>query len=408
MRPDPLTHPFAMSRLRDLRGPRLYLIFAVTLMVVLGVASITPAFPAVMRRFDVSQEQVGLLITAFTIPGVVLTLVFGVLADRYGRRSILVPSLLLFCGAGVACGFAPSFGWLLALRAVEGVGAAALGSLNITIIGDLFSNEERGTVMGYNSSVLSVGAASYPAIGGALAMLGWRYPFFLPALAIPVAVLAMRYAPAGRPDDRTTLRNYLARTLRVARQPPILALFGISLLTFILLYGALLNYVPLLMSQRFDASPVSIGVILSTSSFASAIAASQLGRLSRRFAHFTLIRTAFFFYAGALVLVPFWPRWELIALSSLLFGTAMGLNLPSLFTLLTDAVPAESRGAIVATNGMTLRLGQTIGPLLASGISMLYGLDAVFFSAAGFAVAILVVLWVAQLRSDEALSSPSR
>ncbi len=80
----------------------LHIVFAVTLMAVLGTSSVTPAFPEVAQELGVSRGQVGLLITVFTLPGVFLTPVLGALSDRFGRRKILIPSLLLFGIAGGA------------------------------------------------------------------------------------------------------------------------------------------------------------------------------------------------------------------------------------------------------------------------------------------------------------------
>jgi ACDE family multidrug resistance protein len=147
----------------------LHVLWGVTLMAVLGVSSVTPAFPRIVQDLGVSSGQVGLLITVFTLPGIVLTPVLGVLSDRYGRKKILVPALLLF---GVAGALARRFELLLALRFFQGMGAAALGTLNVTVIEDMYGGRERSAALGYNSSVLSVGTASYPAIGGALATFG--------------------------------------------------------------------------------------------------------------------------------------------------------------------------------------------------------------------------------------------
>lgn len=105
----------------------LHVLWLVTLMAVLGSSSVAPAFPEVRQEFGVSSGQVGLLITVFTLPGVLLTSVAGVLSDRFGRKMILIPSLMLFGIAGGACLLAKNFELLLALRTLQGVGAAALG-----------------------------------------------------------------------------------------------------------------------------------------------------------------------------------------------------------------------------------------------------------------------------------------
>ena len=143
-----------------LTDPNLRIIFLITLMAVLGVSSITPALPQIARALQVAKPSVGLLIMTFTLPGILLTPVLGILADRHGRKKVLVPALFLFAAAGSACFFADSFRLLLILRFIQGCGAASLGALNVTIIGDLFSGRERAAAMGYNASVLRIATAS--------------------------------------------------------------------------------------------------------------------------------------------------------------------------------------------------------------------------------------------------------
>lgn len=86
-----------------MKNKNLSIIFLTTLMAVLGVASITPAFPTIIKHFGITPPQVALLITVFTVPGVFLAPVVGILADRLGRKIILLPSLVLFGLAGGAC-----------------------------------------------------------------------------------------------------------------------------------------------------------------------------------------------------------------------------------------------------------------------------------------------------------------
>lgn len=155
------------------RDRNLQIIFGVTLMVVMGVSSITPAFPAIVRDLGISNLEFAWPITAFTLPGMVLAPFIGMLADRFGRKRFLVPAIFLFALAGTACAFVRDFDVLVALRVFQGLGAAGMGALNITIIGDLYSGQRRAAAMGLNASVLNIDTASYPLISGALAMLAW-------------------------------------------------------------------------------------------------------------------------------------------------------------------------------------------------------------------------------------------
>ena len=260
--------------------PRLYLdrnlhiVFSVTLMSVLGVTSITPVFPQVVRELGVSGLEVGLLITFFTLPGMVLPPFLGVLADRFGRKRVLVPCLLLFALGGTACAFVRDFNALLALRLVQGMGGAGLPSMNATIIGDLFSGTRRAEAMGLNGAVLSVGAAAWPAIGGALALLGWYYPFALPLLAIPVGILALTVLKNPEPEGGETMREYLSGAWRCLRDIRVLALFGAGVLAFIIIFGAYLTYFSLYMGEEFGASSFIIGLFMGAGSVTTALVSS--------------------------------------------------------------------------------------------------------------------------------------
>ncbi len=174
-----------------LKDRRLYVIFSITLIGVMGVASLTPALPKISQALDLNKSQIALLISAFTFPGIFLTPISGVLADRWGRKRVLVPSLFIFALAGFSIFFVRSFHIIIILRIIQGVGAGPLGSLNATLVGDFFKGKERPAAMGYNASVLSLSTASYPLIGGALAGIAWYFPFVMPLLAIPVGLFVI-------------------------------------------------------------------------------------------------------------------------------------------------------------------------------------------------------------------------
>lgn len=369
----------------------LQLIFGVTLMAVLGIASITPAFPEIGRALDLSSQAVGGLITAFTLPGVILTPVLGALADWWGRKAILVPSLLLFGLAGGACALARDFDLLLGLRVLQGVGAASLGTLNVTLIGDLYKGEERATAMGYNASVLSVGTAAYPALGGALATFGWYWPFALPVLAIPIGLLVLLALETRDPTRDQRIRFYFRAVWEGLRDRRVIGLLLLILVTFLVLYGSYLTYVPFLMESAFRASSLVIGLMMSAMSLATALASSQLGRLSSARSERTVLLVAFVLYAASLALIPLAPGLGAMVLPTLLFGVAQGLNIPILQTLLAGAAPIEYRAMFMALNSMTLRLGQTLGPPLMGWVYGLYGIGTVFYVGAGLSLVMLVL-----------------
>jgi len=372
--------------------PNLNIVFGITLLAVMGVSSITPVFPSVAQALDIREEAVGLLITAFTLPGIFLTPLLGVMADRYGRKQVLVPALFLFSLAGAACALARDFELLLALRFLQGVGGASLGSLNATLIGDLFSGRRRAEAMGYNASVLSMGTAVYPSLGGALAALGWYVPFALPIVGLGVAMLVLYRLDSVGGSDGSGFWMYLSEALGGMRNRKVVSLFLVSFLTFVVLYGAYSTFIPLHLAARFDSTAFGIGLIMTVGSLATAVTAAGLGRLSRRFRAEGLIVSAFALYAVALVMVPWLPGHWWMALPVAVFGVAQGLNYPVVMTLLAGMAPTEHRGVFMSVNGMVLRGGQTLGPVIMAGVFTWGGMSSVFFASASICVGVFLSL----------------
>ena len=356
----------------------------------MGVSSIAPAFPSIARSLDVSSGQIGLLITFFTLPGIVFTPIFGVLADRFSRKLILVPSLFLFGIAGTACAFATSFEQLLLFRVFQGIGSAALGVLNLTLIGDLYSGNQRATVMGYNGSVLSIGTAMYPAIGGALAIIGWHYPFFLSLIAIPVGLFALFGLKQKSGKNGLGLNLYLKEIRSALYSKMVLGLFLGMFFTFIILYGGYITFFTILLDEKFEKSSLAIGIILSGSSLLTAITSAQLGRLTQRFSEKSLITTAAVLYTVTFLLIPAIDNIWYFILPISVFGVAQGINIPSILNLLTGYAPKELRAAFLSVNWMVMRIGQALGPYLLGLVYIHISLNGTFYVTAGVAALFVI------------------
>ncbi len=371
---------------KSYRDRNLQVIFGVTLMSVLGVALIAPAFPRMAEVLGVSKVKIGFLITAFTLPGVFLAPVLGVLSDHYGRKKLTVASLLLFGLAGGACGFARDFNTLIVLRVIQGVGGAGLASLATTLIGDLYEGPERAEAMGYNASALSIGTSSYPLIGGALASIAWFYPFYIFFASIPVGLIVLLFLDNPEPKHRPEMGSYLKKAIESVSNIKAAGAFGAGIFTFILLYGGYLTYFPIYFADTYYNDPKVIGLILSAMSITTAFVSSQTGRISNRFSNTFAIKIAFSFYGVGLVLVPVMTSPLLLIIPAMLFGVGQGLNIPALMTLVAGLAPMEQRGAVMSINATMLRIGQTLGPA-AGGLVFLYiGINGVFYAFGALAI----------------------
>jgi EmrB/QacA subfamily drug resistance transporter len=140
----------------------------------------------------------------WTVNAYTLTLAAGIitaaaLGDRFGRRRMYIAGLLLFTAASAACALAPSMGLLIGARAVQGLGAALITPLSLTIVASAFPAERRGTVVGIQGAIGGLAIAGGPLVGGAVVGLGWHWIFWLNVpVGLAAAVLALSRLPESR------------------------------------------------------------------------------------------------------------------------------------------------------------------------------------------------------------------
>lgn len=383
-----------MQENHPLKDPRLYYIFGVTLVMLMAFSSIVPCLPTLTRHFKVNVEQAAYIMTCYTIPGIILTPVSGMLSDRYGRKSVLVPALVISGCAGAACAFAPNFEIFLLFRFLQGVGTAPLAALNYTIIGDIYDDANRRTLaMSFNSGVFSLGMTVFPMIGGWLSEIEWYFPFFLTLIALPLAVLIWRFMPLNKPQSSSpTFRAYIKNTLAIITQRKTLILLCVGLVTLMLLYGVIYTHFPIFADSRFKALPSTIGTIFSLSALGIITATLIMNILLHHFTSIRLIQIGFCLFVAVMLFTPlsqsiYWT-WPIFYI----WGLGQGLVFPNLNGTLAGLAPAENRGGLMAINGFTYSLAQTVGPLLFGFICAFANIDSVFWSAIVLALFMIAAL----------------
>jgi EmrB/QacA subfamily drug resistance transporter len=167
-----------------------------TALVAIDATIIATAVPSIVRTLGGFAQfpwlfSVYLLAQAVTVP------VYGKLADVFGRKPVMLFGIGLFLLGSVLCGAAWSMGALIAFRAVQGLGAGAVQPMAMTIVGDLYSLEERAKVQGYIASVWGVSSVVGPTLGGVFSeYVSWRWIFFVnvPLCLIAAATIGLRFA----------------------------------------------------------------------------------------------------------------------------------------------------------------------------------------------------------------------
>jgi EmrB/QacA subfamily drug resistance transporter len=303
----------------------------------LGTSIANVGLPALAEAFNASFQQVQWIVLAYLLAITTLIVSAGRLGDLMGRRRLLLAGIALFTAASVLCGLAPTLGWLLAARALQGAGAAVMMALTMAFIGETVPKAKTGSAMGLLGTMSAMGTALGPSLGGLLvAGPGWRALFLVNVpLGISAFVLAQRCLPADRPRPETSRASFdplgtllLALTLaayalavttgrghfgamnlallaaaavgaglfvlaesKVASPLIRLAMFRQPALSGSLVISALVSTVmmatlvvgPFYLSRGLGLNAAVVGLALSAGPLAAALAAMPAGRMADRF-----------------------------------------------------------------------------------------------------------------------------
>lgn len=370
MRAFALLRMFGLGDVSPDRTRSLSIVYASSMALMMGVNFIQPALPALTGPFDISDSALSLLMTVFTAPAIVLSPIFGVIADLYGRRLLLAGGLIVFGLFGTAMAFAPTFSWLLVLRALQGVGYSAVIPLTIVLIGDLLEGDQEIGGQGLKVFLDRIGYMIFPPLGGLLAAIAWFWPFLLYLLTIPVGFAALIWMPETKARSSEKTLVYLGGMLRLTRHPRLVIAFSAGFLRFFLDYG-FLTYFPLFLVRSHGISTATAGLLYVFFSIGAMITSSQAGRIAagRDKAHILFV--AFVISGAAVVIVPVVAGIWWVGCALFFYGMANGVISPMQKSLLTQNAPTELRGGIISFDRLIQQVSKTtsttiVGLLLVS------------------------------------------
>ncbi len=184
-------------------------------MVALDVLVVTTALSTIRLRLGASIETLEWTVNAYNLSFAVLMVTATALGDRFGRRRTYLAGLLLFTAASAACALSPGVGWLIAARAVQGVGAALVVPVALTLLSAAYPPEQRAGVIGINTGVIGLGTFLGPFVGGAVVQgLAWQWIFLINVpIGLVAAVLVLARIEESRgPGNRLDVGGLLLIT----------------------------------------------------------------------------------------------------------------------------------------------------------------------------------------------------
>lgn len=373
-----------------LRERPFQLLLLINVLPPLGTALLSPVLGSLIEPLGASTANIGLMMSAFTAPSIFVIPIAGIISDRYGRRPVLIFGLCWFGLTGTAIAFVSTFGASLALRALQGVGFAALTPIIITSLGDLYAGTKEATAQGLRFTGSGLSQTVFPLAAGILVGAAWQYPFLLYAVAFPIAAVAYIYfkepldEAADKESDsgireqlgdmRTLIEHRRAWAMVAARGTANIPWFGF------------LTYNSILVVNVLGYTPTEAGILAALASLTYALAASQAGRIAALFEDrlYPLVATNLSM-GGGLTLTFLAPSLAVAAVGVVFMGIGFGLVLSIYRSVITTLPPADLRGGLVS-------LGEGSGRATATATPVVMGVAvAVTTTSLGFETAVRAV-----------------
>lgn len=370
---------------RVLTDGQVVLILAVTFVGMLE-AALTPALPAIADALSVSDGRVSLLITCFKIPSILVIPVAAIVADRYGRRTVLLPSLLLFGAAGTCMYVVESFASLLGGAFVMGIGAAVIFPITVTMLGDICTGPANAAAQGFRVAIVGGAAISIPAASGYLSEWSWNSPFLLFVLAFPMLVAASAFlretiepeAASGGIGDLTRRYGGAIRTELVNPNVGILVIGGF--VRGFVRYGAL-TFVPLFAVRVLDASLFEAGALLSIRGLAYVLVSPISGLVVSRVGRKRGLMGAMVTSLLALIAIPFAPNLPALSAVVLAYFVGDALFDPVMKDTVTTIGHPDYLAGVVNALYVLKRTGQAVSPAIFGFVLTVLGYDSLFVLA---------------------------
>ncbi len=340
----------------------LWLLIGAIFVVSIDSRVITPILPAIAEDLSVTTGRAGLIVTAYLLPYGLFQLVYGPIADRVGHFRVISLTLGAFAFGGIICALAPSLIALVGARFFTGMVAAAVFPLTLAYIGETVAYSERQHAIGYTVMASSIGQVISSGAGGFLAsVLTWRAIFALDgaiALAITIAMLRNRTAPARPTGPRRSSRDGFALVLRDRRH---ILFYILVFVEGIFTLGAF-SFMGALLRDRDGFSYTAIGIIISLFGLTAIVAGRLIGPLARRIGESRMILFGGIGAAACYGLTVLQPAIVFFPLAMALLGITWIIMHTTLQTRATELAPT-ARATGISLFAFSLFLGSSAGAL---------------------------------------------
>ncbi|WP_257142979.1 MFS transporter [Bacillus pseudomycoides] len=390
---------------------------SVPLVMTLGNSMLIPILPTLEKKLHISSFQVSMIITIYSIVAIVLIPIAGYLSDRWGRKMVMVPSLLIAAIGGAITGWVSwkvenPYVWILIGRAIQGIGAAGAMPVVIPCVGDLYKDEKQvSTGLGIIETSNTFGKVLSPILGSALAAVVWFLPFWaIPVLCAVAIILLLLLVKAKKQENQAPPFKEFIQSIGSTFQEKgrwLVAIFALGAIIMLILFG-ILFYLSTILEEKYNIHGIWKGCILAIPllvlSISSYMAGKKIG--DDQDVMKKCIYIGFILAAASVILPLFLKGIYLLILCLVVMGMGIGIALPCLDALITQGIEKAQRGTVTSFYSSMRFTGVAAGPPLYA--YFMKGTDhEVFYLTCIFAVAgaIITIVWIKPKKNNKPLNS---
>jgi ACDE family multidrug resistance protein len=352
---------------------------SIPVIMTLGNSMLIPILPQIERELKVSSFKVSMLITVYAVVAILLIPLAGYLSDRFGRKAVIIPSLIIAAAGGAVAGGAAwmlngnaAYWTILGGRLLQGIGAAGAFPIVIPLVGDMFDDEnEVSKSLGIIETSNTFGKVLSPILGAALAVWIWYLPFMaIPVLCLLSLVLVIFLVKTPkRKEEPQSFPEFVASIRSVLKEKGrwLYAIFAIGGICMFVLFGVLF-YLSETLESEFKLKGVVKGLVLAIPlaalCLASFFAGKWIGKNKTRMKWLGFIGLAVL--TVSLGVIGLFDNIYVVVGLFTLGGAGIGATLPCLDAMVTEGVDKEQRGTITALFSSMRFIGVSLGPPVVS------------------------------------------
>jgi MFS family permease len=358
---------------------------------ILGAVLLAPILPTLSVVFKSSAGSAALVPLILTIPALFIAILSpfaGAIADKVGRKRILIVALFFYAVVGTAPLYLNSLGAIVASRALVGIAEAFIMTCCTTLIADYFTGNRRNKYLGLQAVVTSLAATVFFVVGGAVGAFGWRTPFWIYVVSLIVAVIMIA---AIWP----TQQNANGAEKRIEKLPPV-PWRTLLLPTFVAFVGGITFYtlvveLSYVLAGKGITSTATIGLATGIASLATGIGALMFRSVAKRGVG-QLLPFAFGVAGIGMLIVWLSPNVPLVIVGGVVAGFGNGILLPTMITWSIARLDYAQRGRGTGLFTGAIFLGEFVTPLVVLALTAIVGSLVMAIGIIGIASIVIAVI----------------